>query len=62
MFNMFKRKQYIGCDVDSCKYCDCKNNECLLNSIDVKYQLGHKGDTCKEGTVCGSYECKKNCK
>lgn len=46
-------KQEIGCKVHDCKFCDCGENCCSLEKIEV---CNCSNDKEKEATMCNSYK------
>ena len=48
-----KENKSIKCDVESCKYCDCKKKYCVRSSI--KVSNCNNEDGFKEFTMCDSY-------
>lgn len=54
---MSENIQKITCDVDSCKYNDCSCNVCNLS--EVKIGCGCLGVSCKDNTICCSFEKEK---
>ncbi len=50
-------KQEIGCEVHDCKFCDCHDNCCSLEKIEV-CNCGHDHE--KEATMCNSYQKRDN--
>lgn len=50
------KNKNIRCDVDSCKFNNCVDNYCELNSISVSCTCDNdKCENCEE-TVCASFE------
>ena len=48
------RNKSIRCDVETCKYCDCKKKYCMLPSISVVNSKDNSGS--KEFAMCDSYK------
>lgn len=46
-------KQEIGCKVHDCKFCNCGDNCCSLDKIEV---CNCSNDKEKEATMCNSYK------
>lgn len=46
--------QKIGCEVESCKHCNCDKHECLLQEIKVANDCNCVD--CKQDTLCDSYD------
>lgn len=55
---MKSKNQKIGCTVESCKHWNCDKNECLLTSIKVVSDGNNA--SCKEETICDSYDKKED--
>lgn len=51
--NKDTNKQEIGCKVHDCKFCDCGENCCSLEKIEV---CNCSNDKEKEATMCNSYK------
>jgi len=51
-----KNEIKIKCKVHDCDYCDCDENECILNTIKV---CNNNGSGKKTTTMCDSYKEKK---
>lgn len=47
----------IKCDVESCKYNNCTDNICELESIKVTCTCNNDECDCSENTICDSFEC-----
>lgn len=45
----------VGCHVYDCKHCNCSEEFCTLDVIDV---CNCSKDHDKESTMCNSFECK----
>lgn len=52
-----KSKGNIKCDVESCKYNDCKDGICELDSIKVSCTCKNDECDCTESTICDSFKC-----
>ncbi len=50
-----KENKSIKCDVESCKYCNCKKECCTRSSIKVS-NCDKDEDGFKEFTMCDSYK------
>ncbi len=48
------KNQKIGCDVESCKHCNCDDHECLLKEIKVSNDC--KCADSKKDTICDSFD------
>ena len=59
---MKDKKQKIGCDIHSCKYCNCDNNLCELRKIEIKKQAGCECATTKDETICASFKLREDIK
>lgn len=49
------KKQKIKCDVESCKYQDCGDGMCTLDSIKVGCTCNNDKCTCNDETICQSF-------
>ncbi len=46
----------IKCDVESCKYIDCKEGSCTLDEIKVSCSCNKDECCCKEETICKNFK------
>lgn len=49
------KKQKIKCDVETCKYQDCNDGICVLDSIKVSCSCNKDNCTCTDQTICKSF-------